>query len=132
MLNLGRVVIKTRGRDAGKVAVIVDIQDGKMVLIDGNVKRKQCNANHLEPLAQTFDIKKGASTEEIKKLLEEHNMLKKPKKAIAKKRDRKKGPRPRRVRKNKNNKAPTEKGKKAKKAPKKTEDEKVEAALAKV
>lgn len=133
MLNIGRVVVKTRGSDAGKVAVVIDVLDKNMVMIDGNVKRKKCNIRHLEPLSKTFEIKKGASTEEIKKLLEQHNLLAKTKKAVAKKRDRKKAPRPVRIRKKKEAAPePKEKGKKAKKAPKISEDEAVESALAKV
>ena len=131
MLGIGRVVVKTRGKEAGRVAVIVDVLEGNNVMIDGNVKRKKCNISHLEPMAQTLDIKKGASTDEVKKLLEEKKLIATPKKVkTIQKRERKKGPKPKRVRKKKA--APAEKGKKKAKKPKMTEDEQVEAALAKV
>ena len=47
MIEIGRIVIKTAGRDAGREAVIVDILDDNYVLIDGNVRRRKCNILHL-------------------------------------------------------------------------------------
>jgi large subunit ribosomal protein L14e len=72
MIEIGRLCIKTAGRDAGKKCVIVEILDEKFVLIDGETRRKKCNQLHLEPLKDKIDIKKGAShadvTAEFKKL----------------------------------------------------------------
>lgn len=65
MMEIGRVAMKTAGRDAGKIVVIVDKVDNNFVIIDGNVKRKRCNITHLEPLQEVLGIKKGASTEEV-------------------------------------------------------------------
>ena len=70
MLGVGRVCVKIAGRDAGGECVIVDVLDGKLVLIDGNVRRKKCNVLHLEPTAKTLDIKQGATHEEVKKAFE--------------------------------------------------------------
>lgn len=67
MLEIGRLAVKTCGREAGKKAIVVDIQDDNFVLIDGQVKRRRCNISHLEPLAQILKIKKNASHEEIVK-----------------------------------------------------------------
>lgn len=66
MLEIGRVCIKTAGRDSGQIAVIIDLMDNKYVLVDGNVKRRKCNIKHLEPLPQTINIDKDVSTEVVK------------------------------------------------------------------
>lgn len=67
MLEIGRLCIKIAGRDAGKKCVVVDSIDSKSVLIDGETRRRKCNAAHLEPLDTIIKIKKNASHEEIKK-----------------------------------------------------------------
>ena len=71
MFDIGRIVMKIAGRDAGREAIIVDTIDSNYVLIDGNVRRKKCNVNHLEPSHKKIDIKKGAAHEEIAKKFEE-------------------------------------------------------------
>jgi large subunit ribosomal protein L14e len=53
------------GRDAGQKCVIVELMEGKYVLIDGMTRRRKCNTLHLEPTSETLDIKKGATHEEI-------------------------------------------------------------------
>lgn len=65
MMEVGRVCVKTAGRDAGHLAVVVDKPEGLMVLVDGNVRRKKCNIRHLEPTEQKIDIKAKASTEDV-------------------------------------------------------------------
>ncbi|MBS3172657.1 50S ribosomal protein L14e [Candidatus Woesearchaeota archaeon] len=71
MFEIGRIVIKTAGRDAGNTAVVVDNIDGKFVLIDGNVRRRKCNISHLEPLNDVLKIKKAASTSDVHKAMKE-------------------------------------------------------------
>ncbi|RLG17398.1 50S ribosomal protein L14e, partial [Nanoarchaeota archaeon] len=71
MMEIGRICMKTAGRERGKVCVIVDILDENFVLIDGNVKRRRCNIDHLEPTPKKLDINKGARTETILKALKE-------------------------------------------------------------
>jgi large subunit ribosomal protein L14e len=70
MFSIGRICIKLSGRDAGKEAVIVDVLEGKYVLIDGNVRRRKCNIVHLEPTSKKIDIKKGATHDTVKKEFE--------------------------------------------------------------
>lgn len=70
MIEIGRLCIKTAGRDAGLKCVIVDVLDDKFILIDGETRRRKCNILHLEPLKEVIKIKKNASHEEIKKELE--------------------------------------------------------------
>ncbi|MEK6949443.1 MAG: 50S ribosomal protein L14e [Nanoarchaeota archaeon] len=70
MIEIGRVCIKTAGRDAGLKCVIVEILDDKFVLIDGETRRRKCNILHLEPLKEVIKIKKGASHEDVSKEFE--------------------------------------------------------------
>ena len=70
MIEIGRICIKTAGRDAGLKCVVVDILDNKFVLIDGETRRRKCNILHLEPIKEIIKIKKNASHEDIKKEFE--------------------------------------------------------------
>ena len=65
VMEIGRLAIKTAGREAGKKCVIVDVIDNNYVLIDGDVRRKRCNITHLEPLGETIKIEKNASHDVI-------------------------------------------------------------------
>ena len=92
MIDVGRVCIKLAGRDAGKIAVIVEKIDNKFVLIDGNVRRRKCNISHLEPTEKELSLKKGAKTEDVHKAMstadlevEEKKKVKKTKKVESKK-----------------------------------------------
>ena len=69
MVNIGQVAMKIAGRDAGQLCVVVDVVDNKTVLIDGAVRRRNCNLNHLEFLGKEIKVKKGANTEEVRKAL---------------------------------------------------------------
>mgnify|MGYP001618608505 CR=1 FL=1 len=71
MIEIGRVIVKLAGRDAGKKGLIIDILDDKFVMIDGETRRRKCNILHLEPLAQVVKVKKNASHEEVAKALKE-------------------------------------------------------------
>ena len=71
MIEVGKLCVKTCGRDAGKMCVIVEILDKNLVLIDGATRRRKCNIAHIEPLKTSLDIKKGASHEEVAKALKE-------------------------------------------------------------
>ena len=55
-LEVGRLIIKTAGRDAGKIGVIVELQ-GNTVIIDGQVRRRKCNITHIETSANKNKIK---------------------------------------------------------------------------
>lgn len=70
MIQVGRLALKTTGRDAGLKCVVVDILDDKFVLIDGETRRRKCNILHLEPLKDVIKIKKNASHEDVKKEFE--------------------------------------------------------------
>jgi len=60
-LEIGRVCVKVAGRDAGQIAVIVNVLDKKTVVIDGQVRRRKCNIAHLEPTSKSVKVDKDAS-----------------------------------------------------------------------
>ncbi|MCX6649898.1 MAG: 50S ribosomal protein L14e [Candidatus Bathyarchaeota archaeon] len=72
--DVGRVCVKTSGRDAGKRCVIVDLMDKNFALVTGpkqvsGVRRRRVNVNHLKPLEEKIAIEKGATDEQISALL---------------------------------------------------------------
>ena len=62
---IGRVCRKVAGREAGRLCVILSKPQGPFLLIDGDVKRRNCNRNHLEPLSAKVEIKENASTKDV-------------------------------------------------------------------
>lgn len=86
MINIGRICVKTAGRDAGRKCVVVDVLD-KQVLIDGETRRRKCNSSHLEPLGESIEIAQGASHEEVSAAFKKLGIelpVKKPKKKAEK------------------------------------------------
>mgnify|MGYP001612534226 CR=1 FL=1 len=69
-IEVGRVCIKTTGREAGQKAVVVKVIDKNFVLIDGKrVKRRKCNVLHLFPTTEEkLKIKENEPHEEIVKM----------------------------------------------------------------
>ena len=64
--DIGRVCVKTLGREAAKHCVIVDIIDKNYLLIDGTkVKRRRVNYKHIEPLDEVIELKKGAKHDDV-------------------------------------------------------------------
>ena len=107
-LEVGRLCIKTSGREAGNYCVVVDKKDN-FVVVDGQVKRRKCNPSHLISLDKKIIIKKNAPTSEVIKKLKALNIEVRPKKS------KKPKPRPRKQRKKR------EKPVKKKEKPKKEE-----------
>lgn len=69
-LEIGRVCMKTAGREGGKYCVVLKKEGEAFVLVTGpkiltGVKRRKCNIEHLEPLPNVLEIKEGASDEEV-------------------------------------------------------------------
>jgi large subunit ribosomal protein L14e len=82
--DIGRVCVKTTGREAGRYCVVVDIIDKNYILIDGlNVRRRQANYKHLEPISETIDIKKGASHTDIEEAIKKAKLGKKLKETVS-------------------------------------------------
>ena len=80
VIEVGRIVVKTRGREAGKKAVIVDIIDDNFVLITGpksvtGVKRRKVNILHIEPTDKKIDIPKGADDKTVEDKLKSENLI---------------------------------------------------------
>ena len=58
LMDVGRVCVKTRGKEAGKKCVITELIDKKFVVIAGpGVKKRKCNIAHLEPTPKVIDVK---------------------------------------------------------------------------
>ena len=79
-VEVGRICVKLSGREAGRKCVVVDLSDKSFVLITGpkevtGVKRRRANVNHIEPLQDTIDIKRGASDEEVTEALKSAGKL---------------------------------------------------------
>lgn len=69
-IEIGRICVKLRGREAGRKCVIVDIVDENFVLVTGpkslsGVKRRKVNVNHIEPTDKKIDVRNGATDEEV-------------------------------------------------------------------
>jgi large subunit ribosomal protein L14e len=72
--EVGRLCVKTAGRDVGKRCVIIDLMDKNFALVTGpksvsGVRRRRVNVNHLKPLEEKIHIEKGATDEQIIALL---------------------------------------------------------------
>lgn len=79
-IEVGRICVKVAGREVGKKCVIVDVMDKSFVMITGpkkvtGVKRRRANISHVAPTADTIQIKRGASDEEVTQILETASKL---------------------------------------------------------
>jgi len=80
VIEVGRIVVKTRGREAGRKAVVVEIVDNNFVIITGpksvtGVKRRKVNINHIEPTDKKIDIPKGADDKTVEDKLKAENLM---------------------------------------------------------
>lgn len=78
-IEVGRICVKIRGREAGRKCVIVDIIDENFVYVTGpksltGVKRRKTNVNHIEPTDRKIDVNKGASDEEVLQALKTNGL----------------------------------------------------------
>ncbi len=69
-MDIGRICLKMKGREAGKRCVIVDVIDRNYVMVTGpfeltGVKRRRINMNHLKPLDEAIEIPRNATDAEI-------------------------------------------------------------------
>jgi large subunit ribosomal protein L14e len=81
-LEVGRVCVKTAGREAGRYCCILKKIDEQFVLITGpkiltGVKRRRCNIDHLEPTPFTLDIKEDAGEKEVIEAYKKAGLVKK-------------------------------------------------------
>jgi large subunit ribosomal protein L14e len=80
-IEVGRICVKQLGRENGKKCVIIDVMDKSFVLVTGpkkvtGVKRRRVNINHVMPLLDKIEVKRGASDEEVAQALEAAGKLK--------------------------------------------------------
>ena len=80
-IEVGRLCTKQLGRENGKKCVIIDVMDKSFVLVTGpkkvtGVKRRRVNINHIMPLQDKIDVKRGASDDEVAQALEAAGKLK--------------------------------------------------------
>jgi len=73
-IEIGRVCVKTVGREAGLKCVIVDLMDKNFVLVTGpstltGVKRRRVNLKHIEPVEFKIDIDRGCEDKGILKAI---------------------------------------------------------------
>ncbi len=69
-VEVGRICVKTAGRETGKKCVIIDVMDKSFALVTGpkaitGVKRKRVNLAHIMTLEDRVELKRGASDEEV-------------------------------------------------------------------
>jgi len=86
-IEIGRICVKTHGREVGSKCVIVDLVDDNFVLITGPkdvnaTKRRRVNVKHIEATNDKLGVKKGASDEEVKKALQAAGKLESMKEII--------------------------------------------------
>ena len=76
--DIGRLCVKTTGREAGKYCIIIDVIDKNYLLIDGlQVRRRRVNYNHVEPLTETIEISKGAPHKEVEDAIKKAKLTEK-------------------------------------------------------
>jgi len=86
-VEVGRICVKITGREAGRKCVIIDIIDENFAFITGprkvtGIKRRRVNVNHIEPIKEKIEIKRGATDEEIIQVLTAEEKLEEMKKII--------------------------------------------------
>jgi len=69
-MDVGRICLKLKGREAAKRCVVVDVIDRNYVIVTGpfeltGVKRRRVNMSHLKPLDEVIEIPRNASDQEI-------------------------------------------------------------------
>jgi len=79
-IEVGRICVKQAGRENGKKCVVIDVMDKSFVLVTGpkkvtGVKRRRVNINHVMPLQDKIEVKRGASDEEVAQVLDSAGKL---------------------------------------------------------
>lgn len=78
--QIGRIVVKVAGRDAGLKGVVVDILGGNRVLVTGppgltGLRRRAVNVMHLLPTELRVEVKREASDDEVVQALEKAGLI---------------------------------------------------------
>ncbi len=71
--EIGRLAVKTAGRETARKCVIIGFIDKNFVLVTGaglsGVRRRTANLKHLVPVEQKVSVKENASDEDVVKAL---------------------------------------------------------------
>lgn len=75
VIEIGRICVKTAGREVGRKCVIVELIDPTTVIITGpkelnGVKRRRASIKHIEPTSENIKIDRKATDEAVLKALE--------------------------------------------------------------
>jgi large subunit ribosomal protein L14e len=86
-IEIGRICVKTAGREAGHKCVVVDLIDKNFVLVTGpkdvtGIKRKRVNMGHIEPTQDKIDIERGATDESVANALDAAGKTEEMKEAV--------------------------------------------------
>ncbi len=87
LYETGRVCVKTMGREAGSLCVVIEKKNESYVVVTGpknlsGVRRRSCNIRHLEPLETILTIAADSDDEAIQKAIEEAGLTDKFRKKI--------------------------------------------------
>ena len=82
ILDVGRVCMKTAGREAGKFCVVLDKAKDDFILVTGpknitRIKRRKCNILHLEPTEEKFNISQDADDSAVEKAWKSSDLIEK-------------------------------------------------------
>lgn len=76
--EVGRVIVKTAGRELARKGIILGFVDKNFILLTGagisGVRRRKANLKHVLPLDKKIDIKENASEEDVLKAVENANL----------------------------------------------------------
>ncbi len=86
-IEVGRICVKTHGREAGHKCIIADLIDDNFVLVTGpkdinGTKRRRVNVKHIEITSDKINLKKGSSDDEVKKALQAAGKLESMKETV--------------------------------------------------
>jgi large subunit ribosomal protein L14e len=75
VIEIGRICVKTAGREVGRKCVIVELIDPNTVIITGpkelnGVKRRRASIRHIEPTTENIKIDRKATDEAVLQALE--------------------------------------------------------------
>ncbi len=69
MIEVGRICVKTAGRDSNKYCIVLEKIDDNYVIIDGETRRRKVNIKHLEPTKKKAEVKKDTTKEQCIELI---------------------------------------------------------------
>ena len=76
--EVGRVAVKTAGRETARKCVILSFIDKNFVLVTGaglnGVRRRKANLKHLVPLDKSVKVKENAKDEDVAKAIDKAGM----------------------------------------------------------